>query len=206
MNRKTALILALAASLNAGCSTVPPPKQTHKDVCQLFQYNKEWYEAADKSEKKWGTPKAILLAFVHQESRFKHNAQPQRDYLFGLIPLPRRSSAYGYSQAKDGAWSDYQRYTGNRFASRDDITDAMDFIGWYNYMSHKQLGISRRDAKRLYLAYHEGRTGYRRKTYLKKPWLIKVSNKVARQAATYQKQINRCGKRYQCTDPWPFCR
>jgi len=199
-------ILLLSLCLITGCSTVQAPPHTHKDACQLFQYDKDWYRAADKAEKKWKVPKSIILAFIHQESRFKSNARPKRDYFLGLIPLPRRSSAYGYSQAKDGTWSDYKRHTGNRFASRDDIEDAMDFIGWYNHMSHKELGISKRDAKRLYLAYHEGRGGYRRKTYTKKPWLMKVANKVARQAAIYQKQIRQCGKHYQCTAPWPFCR
>jgi hypothetical protein len=37
------------------------------------------------------------------------------------------------------------------------------------------LGISRRDAYRQYLAYHEGQGGYKHRTYEKKPWLIKVS-------------------------------
>lgn len=200
----TALITSFFIGLS-GCSS-QPPKQTHKDVCQLFDYNKEWYLAASQAEKHWGVPKEILLAFVHQESRFKNDAQPERPYLFGIIPLPRRSSAYGYAQAKDAVWGEYKKATGSLFASRENIYDAMDFIGWYNHLSHKKLGISKKDAKRLYLAYHEGRGGYQRKTYLKKPWLIKVADKVARQAKIYRQQIKHCSSNYQCNAPWPFCR
>lgn len=199
------LFLVISFGLLSGCSS-QPPKSTHKNVCKLFDYDDIWYDAAAKSEKKWGVPKYILLAFVHQESRFKEDAQPKRDYFLGFIPLPRRSSAYGYSQAQDPAWADYMKHTGRLFASRSNVNDTMDFIGWYNYMSHKKLGISRKDAYRLYLAYHEGRGGYARKTYLKKPWLIKVAKKVARQAETYKKQLWRCESNFKCTAPWPFCR
>ncbi|GAB6035148.1 transglycosylase SLT domain-containing protein [Galenea microaerophila] len=204
---KLLLITLFSTLIMSGCSINPtPPKHVYTDACKLFHFEKEWYHAASKAEKRWGIPKATLLAFVHQESRFTGDAKPKRDYFLGLIPLPRRSSAYGYCQAKDATWSEYKYATGNRFASRDDITDAMDFIGWYNHLSHVRLGISKQDTKRLYLAYHEGRGGYKRRTYLKKPWLMKVANKVAYQAKIYQKQIQRCKIRYRCTDPWPFCR
>ncbi len=175
-----------------GCSSTPPPKKTYDNICSIYSHDREWKSAAYKSYKKWGTPPYVLMALVHQESRFKPNAQPPREYALGMIPLPRKSSAYGYSQAKDGTWHDYMKATGNWGASRSDIEDSLDFIGWYNYQSYKRLKISRKDTYKLYLAYHEGRGGYSRRTYLKKKWLLAVAKKVSNRARMYKKQYYRC--------------
>ncbi len=69
----------------------------------------------------------------------------------------------------------------------------MDFIGWYNYLSYKKLGISRWDAYRLYLAYHEGRGGYARGTWKHKPHVRRYARQVANLAWRYRKQMKRCG-------------
>ena len=175
-----------------GCSSTPPPKQTYDNVCSIYNHDREWKDATTKSYRKWGTPPNVLMAIVHQESRFKPDAQPPREYALGVVPLPRKSSSFGYSQAKDGTWHDYMKATGNWGASRSDIEDSMDFIGWYNYQSYKRLKISRKDTYKLYLAYHEGHTGYSRRTYLKKKWLLKVAKKVSDRARMYQKQNRRC--------------
>ena len=188
-------ILALLMSLTlllSGCSSTPPPTKSLDNICSIYYHNDEWQDAAYKSYKRWGTPPHILMAFVHQESRFKPDAQPKREYMLGMIPMPRRSSAYGYPQAKDGTWHDYMKATGNWGASRSDIEDSLDFIGWYNYQSYKRLRISRKDTFKLYLAYHEGHTGYERRNYLKKQWLIKVAKKVSNRARMYRKQQRRC--------------
>ena len=54
------------------------------------------------------------------------------------------------------------------------------------------LGISRSDTYNQYLAYHEGQGGFKRKSYNKKPWLIKVAKKVERRANDYKAQLVRC--------------
>ena len=188
---KQAIGLGLMVVLLAGCSS-NPPKHTYNNVCKIYQYDDDWLDAAKASEKRWGVPSYILMAFVHQESRFKHNAQPKRPYFLGVIPLPRKSSAYGYAQAQDPAWYDYQKATGRWSARRTDIDDALDFIGWYNYTTYKQLGVSRKDTYSLYLAYHEGRGGFKRKTYQKKAWLKKVAAKVTKRAKLYRAQQRKC--------------
>ena len=134
------------------------------------------------------------MAFMYQESRFIATAKPPRKKIFGVIPGPRPSDSYGYSQAKESTWDWYQRSTGNYGADRDDFGDAIDFIGWYNNVSHKELGISKQDAFRLYLAYHEGHGGYRKQSYRSKDWLIDVARKVDRQAQQYNSQLQGCGE------------
>jgi len=142
---------------------------------------------------KWGVPIHVPMAMMYQESSFKSDALPPRDYIFfGLIPWGRVSSAYGYSQAKTPTWSDYIRETGNRGADRDDFDDAIDFMGWFISKTHKVNGISKWDAYAQYLNYHEGWGGYRRKTYNKKAWLKKVAKKVNDRAYTYAKQLKKC--------------
>jgi len=187
-------VIILGISLINGCSYVVP-KQAHKDACALYAFDDDWKEAAEDSAQKWGTPPHILLAFVKQESGFQKDVRPPRDYFLGVVPLPRRSSAYGYSQAQDPVWNEYIDENNRVLASRENIHDALDFIGWYNYKSYKRNGISRTDAYNLYLAYHEGNGGFARKTYLKKPWLINVANKVVRYSNEYKSQLNRCGSR-----------
>ncbi len=182
-------IICFGALFLAGCASYQPQKLN--DICDIFRGEIDWYQAAVDSNKKWGTPINIMMAIMHQESKFQDDVRPEREW-FLFIPLPRRSSAYGFAQAQDPVWGDYQKATDNWGADRDDFEDAIDFIGWYTHTSHKRLGISKWATKEQYLAYHEGWGGYSRKTYNSKPWLGKVANKVADQAWRYNKQLKTC--------------
>jgi hypothetical protein len=203
---KQLISVALSAYFIAGCAVSPPKHQ--KNICTVFDQHPEWYDHAKASEAKWGTPTHILMAFIKRESSFRHNAKPPYEW-FLFIPLGRRSSAKGYAQVQDPAWEDYTDDTGGLFKSRSDIKDALDFIGWYNNRSNKRLGISRKDATRLYLAYHEGHTGYRHGSYRKKPQVVRVANEVNRLAGKYGRQLRGCEHRFKCRkwyQPWPLCR
>ncbi len=164
------------------------------DLCDIFLGEIDWYEAARDAQHKWGTPVFVMMAIMHQESRFVEDAQPARDWFLGFIPLPRDSSAYGYAQAQDPVWGEYLTQSGNTGADRDDFEDAIDFIGWYTSGTHRRLKLSKWDAYGQYLAYHEGRGGYSRGTYNDKPWLKKVAAKVKKRAGSYNSQLKRCRK------------
>jgi hypothetical protein len=72
-------------------------------------------------------------------------------------------------------------------------------------MSNRMLGISRWDAYSQYLAYHEGQGGYKRGTYQRKPWLLKVARKVESRAKSYQTQLARCEDELDSGwSLWPF--
>jgi hypothetical protein len=174
------------------------------DSCAIFQEKSGWYDAANDSFKKWGVPIHVQLAIIHQESRFTAKAKAPKDYLLWFIPWGRKSSAYGYAQVKDETWDWYIEKTGNWGADRDDFADVTDFIGWYGNYTYKTLGISKWDAYKQYLAYHEGHGGYKRKTYLKKPWLIKVARKVKKRASMYHTQLQRCKDKLNRHSFWPF--
>ena len=178
----------------ANCA-VFKPANVH-NLCSVLG-DDDWYEAALDSQKKWGTPIHVQLAIMHQESKFKHDARPPRKWYLGFIPGARPSNAYGYAQALESTWEGYIKSTGNSGADRDDFSDAIDFIGWYTHTSHKELGISKWDAREQYLAYHEGRGGYKRKTYRNKAWLVAVADKVKARSLTFSAQYKQCRRQLE---------
>ena len=185
------------------CSTSPP--KNLQSSCAIFEEKGGWYKHAHNSYEKWGVPVHVQLAIIYQESRFQDDAKPPREKILWVIPWFRPSSAYGYGQVKDSTWDWYRDSTGNRWADRDDFEDVVDFIGWYGSISHKKLGISKWDGYNQYLAYHEGHGGWKRKTYRKKDWLIKVAKKVDSRAKTYHTQLARCEDDLdKGWDFWPF--
>jgi len=191
------LILALSLFALIGCATATP--RNLDNACDIFRENRSWYKASKKSQKKWGMPPQIHLAIIYQESKFQPKAKPGRKKLFGILPWKRKSTAYGYAQVKDATWDWYKKEAGGWGADRDDFADAVDFIGWYGSVSQKTLGISKWDAYKQYLAYHEGHGGYKKKSYLKKKWLIDVARKVKKRSEMYGAQLQKCkrvGRRF----------
>lgn len=183
------LILCLLA-LTTGCATSTPSQVSN--VCDIFEEKRGWYKAAANARDEWGSPVPVMMAIMHQESRFDAKAKPPRKKILGFIPGPRPSDSYGYSQALGSTWKSYKRSAGNYGADRDDFGDAIDFIGWYNYQSHRRNGISRMDPYRLYLAYHEGHGGYSRHSYRSKGWLLEVARKVEQVSDRYAAQLREC--------------
>ena len=163
------------------------------DACSIFDEKYFWFKAAKKSSKKWKVPIATLMSVINQESAFKQYAKPPRKKLLGFIPLlTRESSSLGYSQATKGSWEHYKKVTGKRFVTRVRFKDSVDFVGFYIDQANKELGISKKDTFSHYLAYHEGMNGFRKKTYKKKPELLKIASRVEKQAQTYNKQLSKC--------------
>ena len=198
-------MFGLLCLLLSGCASTPPSQQ--QNICAVFDQNPAWYDYARQSEQTWGTPIQTQMAFVRHESSYRENAKPPMKW-FLFIPLGRPSSATGYAQAQDPVWKEYEADRGRLFRSRDDMEDALDFIGWYNHKSHQQLGLSKWNTRDLYLAYHEGRGGYKRGSYKKKPKLRKISDKVQHTADEYGVQLKHCEARFQCRkwyQFWPFC-
>ncbi len=183
-------ILIAQVLMLAGC-TVAPPKDP-SNACHIFDEYPKWYRAAKKSSDRWGVPISTLMAFVYKESTFDGKALPPRKKILGLIPAGRSSTAFGYSQALRSTWDEYKKDTGRWFAERDNFDDAIDFVGWYNNKSMKQLGLSNKDPYSLYLVYHEGPTGYRKKTYKKKRFVVRAAGTVKKQTDKYSNQMYGC--------------
>ncbi len=188
---RASILLLLLASCGGGRYSAP---RNLDDACAILRERPKYHRAMKATERKWGVPVAVQMAVIHQESKFIGNAKTPHRFALGIIPMGRQSSAYGYSQALDGTWEEYQREEGGRGSRRDRIDDATDFMGWYMDESEEKLGISKWDARAQYLAYHEGRSGYAKQSYEQKSWLMDVANRVGDRAAVYHAQLQACGK------------
>ncbi len=187
MNFKKKIFLILALIFLSSCTSVP--KNT-KNSCLIFSEKYLWYKHVKKVEQKWGTPIYIQLAIIKMESNFDWLAKPARKKIFKIIPYKRPSSSFGYSQAVKGTWEQYKKETGNNFATRARFKDSVDFIGWYTNKSETILKISKKNAFKQYLAYHEGWGNY--KHYKKNKKVIGLAKKVEKQANIYKKQLLEC--------------
>lgn len=185
-----------------GCSSLPPSNPGN--LCDIFDDKPSWYKDSKKAEKRWGSSVPVMMSIMYQESQFKHNARPARTKILWIFPGPRPSDAYGYPQAKDDVWGEYQDQSGNGWSRRDNFGDAIDFIGWYNQQSQKRSRIGLQDSYNLYLAYHEGHGGYNRATYRQKNWLLSTARKVNDRAQQYEYQLRSCEERFKGSWWWPF--
>jgi len=187
---RASLLVAFLASCGGG-GNYSAPRQLD-DACAIIRERPQYLRAMERTERRWGVPVHVQMATIHQESKFIGNARTPHTFALGVIPMGRQSTAYGYSQALNGTWEEYQKSVGGRRAKRDDIADATDFMGWYMDQSSRSLGIPKTDAQAQYLAYHEGRTGYARQSYLGKPWLVEVAARVGSRSEMYRNQLASC--------------
>ena len=189
--------------LLSACASAPPKNISNS--CDIFDDKTYWYGYTNDSYERWGVPIHVQLAIIHQESSFKSKAKPPMQYFLWIIPIGRASNAYGFAQVKDETWNWYIEKSGHRGADRDEFEDAVDFIGWYGNYTHKTLGVSKWDAYNQYLAYHEGHGGFKRKSYVKKPWLMSVASKVKKNAKRYRAQLAACQANLDSQwHLWPF--
>ncbi len=188
-------LLLFSTILISACAT-SPPKNT-SNICQIFSEKKSWYKKASKASERWGSSIPVMMAIMHQESRFQAKVRPPRTKVLWVLPGPRKSDSYGYSQATKSTWRWYQKTTKRSGADRDDFADAIDFIGWYNSITHERNRIGLDDTYNLYLAYHDGHGGYARGTYKSKKWLQSVAAKVGNRAISYKQQLQGCESRFK---------
>lgn len=191
--RSIRLLCIAAVAVLAGCAS--PPTRT-ADTCAIFAEKSglltDWRSDAERVAATYGVPVPVLMATIQAESNFDARARPPRRWALGFIPRGRISSAYGYAQALDGTWADYQSTTNRHGARRTSFADAIEFIGWYHADSARRHGIARNDAYRLYLAYHSGHAGYRRGAYQNRPEALRGARRAADMAARYAAQLQRC--------------
>ena len=183
---KTNFLLLIIFFCSA-CSSIP---SNTSNSCSIFNERYLWFKHAKKSEEKWGTPIYLQLAIIKIESDFDWLAKPPRQKLFKVIPYKRPSSSFGYSQAVIGTWEQYKNETGNKLATRTSFKDSVDFIGWYTNKTYSILKISKNDAFKQYVAYHEGWGNY--KYYKKNKKIINLAKRVEKQSNTYKNQLVEC--------------
>jgi hypothetical protein len=191
--------IAAVAVLSAGLASYSAAPSRIDDICAVFDekagwFEEDWKRAAEQAQLKRGVPVPVLMATLRKESGFQHNAKPPRTMLLGFIPWKRVSSAYGYSQALDGTWAQYQKETGNISAKRNNFADAVDFVGWYHAKTADLYGIAKDDTYNLYLAYYFGWTGYESGVWKEKAGLQRYAEETDKMARAYARQLRKCGQ------------
>lgn len=186
------LVAGLVFLLFLGACSSPGPRE-YDNACDIRYDHPSWFQDLSKTEREWGVPPNVILAIMHQESRFDADAKtPRRYVLFGMVPWGRQSSAYGYAQVLDGTWDWYRSETGRWFAKRDDFGDAVHFMGWYMDKTTNKAGVPKSDAYNQYLAYHQGHQGYAEGRYRNIQWLKDVATSVDARSRRYQQQLVQC--------------
>jgi hypothetical protein len=187
-----AMILLVALG-SCGSKNFSAPRNLD-NACSIVSERPAYLRAFKATERKWGVPVPVLMAIIYQESKFIGNNRTPHQYALGVIPVGRQSSAFGYSQALDATWREYQQHEGGRGARRDNIHDASDFMGWYMNQTKDEIGISMSNTRDQYLAYHDGRTGFVRGTWKRKSWLARIAGEVDARAVMYDTQLRGCRK------------
>lgn len=188
------IILALAMITvlgSCGARDTGAPRNLD-DACAILNERPHYVRAFKRAQRKWGVQPHVLMAMIYQESKFISDNRPPHQFALGVIPTGRQSSALGYSQALDGTWAEYQKLEGGRRTRREDIDDAVDFMGWYMNLTVQETGVPLYDTRNQYLAYHDGRTGYLRGTWRSKSWLVRIAGEVEQRAVTYERQLAGC--------------
>jgi hypothetical protein len=189
-----AMLLAAMLAL-AGCASAPT---NTANVCSVFDqksgFVNNWYRDAKAAERQYGVPVPILMATINTESSYEARARPPRRKILGFIPGKRLSTAYGYSQALDGTWAEYQAKTGRWSARRNDFGDAVMFVGWYHNQSNQRNGIALNDMRNLYLAYYSGHGGYSRGSWRNSSIALRGADRAAAMADRYANQMRACGR------------
>lgn len=192
---RAAACVLLLGSCSGGSSGEFSAPRNLDDACSIVSERPQYLRAFRAAERKYGVPIPSMMAMIYQESKFIGNNRTPHRYALGVIPVGRQSSAFGYSQALDGTWEEYQDGPGGRRARRDDIDDAADFMGWYMVQTVEETGVPINDTRNQYLAYHDGRTGFRRGTWRSKSWLVRIAGEVEARAVMYDQQLRSCRKR-----------
>lgn len=156
-----------------------PEVALRNDACALLNARPHWREALAQTRAEWQIQPWYVLAFMHQESSFNPKALSTSD-------------AYGYAQVKAPTWDWYMLKRGRKNVSRERFDDSVDFIGWYAHQNVARNGVGLNDVRNQYLAYHEGLGGYESQSFMAKPWLLTISDKVADRAMYYQGQLMEC--------------
>ncbi len=189
--RATACVVLLASCGGSGTGYNSAPRNLD-DACSIVSERPSYLRAFRAAERDYGVPVASMMAIIYQESKFIGDNRTPHRYALGVIPVGRQSSAFGYSQALDGTWEEYQRLEGGYSARRDNIFDAADFMGWYMEQTVEETGVPITDTRNQYLAYHDGRTGFLRGTWRSKSWLVRIAGEVEARAIMYDQQLRAC--------------
>lgn len=169
--------------------TVPIEGQPRNinNICTIFFDKPHWVKGVRASYEKWNLPVELMMAIIRHESSFLATARP-------LDARGRRqSSAYGYAQALDGTWRQYQQETKRTRDRRDDFADAVYFVGWYAAKAiDVHDALSPYDVTGLYVLYHDGWASLQEGREAPRVEVLETATKVYKRTLNYHQQLKEC--------------
>ncbi len=193
------MILMGCTALGRGGST--PPSNIN-DACEILKDKGSWRKPLQRTEAEWGVPASLVLAIIHQESRFRAIIRPPKKHRF----TPKKvSSSRGYTQAIDATWDAYEKERRNKLTrllkTRAQFGSSADFVGWYIHGAARSCSqlTSPYDAKLAYFLYHNGagacsRFFQPREKGSRDYNVAVIADKVQARARLYQTQLSGCQK------------
>ncbi len=186
MQRLLFVFLSSMVFLLAGCSQ--PPKVIN-NACDILSLHPTWYRYHVHFAHKYSVPIPTVMAIIALESGFNPQARPVKSWLVkNYIPWEYASSSYGYSQATNAAWNDFQRANPYSIYTRGDYVSSVAFISWYLSTYAVSKGKMRVDEQ--YIIYHDGPN---KEAHAIAPATRNYANKVLSLANTYEAQLRQCG-------------
>ena len=107
MSRTFRAFVLLVFVAGCGSSERTAPRNL-ENACAIVDERPQYLKAMRRTERRYGIPIPVQMATIHQESKFVADARTPFKYVLGVIPMGRQSSAFGYSQALDATWREYQ--------------------------------------------------------------------------------------------------
>ncbi|MGD8685584.1 MAG: hypothetical protein PVH15_02335, partial [Syntrophobacterales bacterium] len=80
------LLICTLFVLVGGCAHRQRTPKDIDNICQIFRQERDWYRSAYKSSDKWRVDIPVLMAILHQESKFKAGAKPPRTTCLCFFP------------------------------------------------------------------------------------------------------------------------
>ena len=163
------------------------------DISKFYLEHPGWYQRHAQIAERSNVSMAEALSIIEIESGFHPNASG--GWFWGFFNKPK-SSAKGYAQALDGAWSDYLQARGHRLSSRYDYMSSVEFVHWYidkyanKFREHNPI--------EHYLLYYNGPGNYA-KGHLSNH---KKAEQVAKLALSFDQALKGCEANIQWQYAW----
>ncbi|MDO6564009.1 hypothetical protein Q4488_11510 [Amphritea sp. 1_MG-2023] len=184
-------VCLLGALLTQGCSQmaeVVPERFVKPDnlFCRGLYQNNDWLDAAAATEQRWGLPLHIALAELN---------------------MTVGTEASEYIRPTHADWEEYRLASENWSAAVDDISTALDYLGWHAQMASRRIDLTMNEAGKLYMASRIGHGGLYRMEYRADSLLQRQAEQVDHRAQQYREDLKSCPRIRERADSffrWPW--
>lgn len=187
----TAAFLLTCMTGTASTEPFDPVNETSDTLaCEIFRERKDWFGAAEQTERRWGLPVSHQLAFLTEDWDLEHGKVPTKwrpDWTRPDRPPPGINPGFFAP-----TWEQYKSQADRASASPNNIDDTFDFMGWYFATLAPKENISPYDPVAQYILWRHGPDLYRSGEWRRNLWLNGQANRFADRARLYMSDLENC--------------